>query len=103
MLLWSAALGRAVWRAAFGHVGSAYGRTMIRGVFGIVKGGFWGIRRRMHDGRDSRLRGNDGEGVGGMTGGCGNDGEVWEWRPERASCRNGVRFVIQYVCVGIAE
>ena len=40
MLLWRAALGRAVWRAAFGHVGSAYSRTMIRGVFGVVKGGF---------------------------------------------------------------
>ena len=35
VLLW-----RAVWRAAFVHVGSAYGRTMIRGVFGVVKGGF---------------------------------------------------------------
>ena len=38
-----------------------------------------------------------------MTGGCGNDGEGWEWKPESASRRNGVRFVIQYVCVGIAE
>ena len=35
MLLW-----RAVWRAAFVHVGSAYRRTMIGGVFGVVKGGF---------------------------------------------------------------
>ena len=67
MLLWRVALGRAVcWRAAFWHVGSAYWRTMIRGVFGVVKGGFWGIRRRMQEG-DSRLRGNDGRG-------CGNDG-----------------------------
>lgn len=38
-----------------------------------------------------------------MTGGCGNDGEVWEWKPERASRRNGAWYVIQYVCVGIAE
>ena len=37
---WRAALGRAVWRAVFGHVGSAYSRMMIRGVFGVVKGGF---------------------------------------------------------------
>ena len=37
---------------------------MIRGVFGVVKGGFWGIRRRMQDGGDSRLRGNDGVGDG---------------------------------------
>ena len=40
MLLWRAALGRAVWRAAFVHVGSAYRRTMIGGVFGVVKGVF---------------------------------------------------------------
>ena len=40
MFLWRAALGRAVWRAAFGHVGSAYWRTMIGDVFGVVKGGF---------------------------------------------------------------
>ena len=45
MLLWRVALGVAVWRAAFGHVGSAYRRTMIRGVFGVVKGGFSGICR----------------------------------------------------------
>ena len=43
MFHWRAALGRAVWRAAFVHVGSAYGRTMIRGMFGVVKGGFSGI------------------------------------------------------------
>ena len=47
MFLWRAALGRAVWRAAFVHVGSAYWRTMIRGVFGVVKGGF---SRVSHDG-----------------------------------------------------
>ena len=29
-----------LWRAAFWHVGSAYWRTMIGGVFGVVKGGF---------------------------------------------------------------
>ena len=29
-----------LWRVAFVHVGSAYRRSMIRGVFGIVKGGF---------------------------------------------------------------
>ena len=68
MFFWRAALGRAVWRAAFVHVGSAYWRYMIRGVFGIVKGGFSRIRRRMQDGGDSRLRGNDGVGAG-MTGG----------------------------------
>ena len=50
MLLWRGAfvhvaLGRAVWRAVFGHVGSAYRYYMIRGVFGVVKGGFSGICR----------------------------------------------------------
>ena len=50
MFHWRAALGRAVWRAAFGHVGSACRYYMIGGVFGVVKGGFWGIRRRMQDG-----------------------------------------------------
>ena len=29
-----------LWRAALGHVGSAYRRTMIGGVCGVVKGGF---------------------------------------------------------------
>ena len=29
-----------LWRAVFVHVGSAYRRTMIGGVFGVVKGGF---------------------------------------------------------------
>ena len=44
MLLWRrAALGVSVWHAAFGHVGSAYRRTMIGGVSAVVKGGFWGI------------------------------------------------------------
>ena len=38
------------WRAAFGHVGSAYQRTMIRGVFGVVKGGFAGICRWTQEG-----------------------------------------------------
>ena len=50
MLLWRAALGRAVWRAVFWHVGSAYRHTMILGVCAVVKGGFSGIRRWMHDG-----------------------------------------------------
>ena len=50
MLLLRAGLGRAVWRAAFVHVGSAYSRTMIGGVCAVVKGGFWGIRRRMQEG-----------------------------------------------------
>ena len=50
MSLWRAVLGRAVWRAAFGHVGSAYWHYMILGVFGVVKGGFWGICRRMQEG-----------------------------------------------------
>ena len=40
MFLWRAALGRAVWRAVFWHVGSAYQRTMIGGLFGVVKGDF---------------------------------------------------------------
>ena len=40
VLLWRVALGRAVWRAAFVYVGSAYQHTMIGGVFGVVKGGF---------------------------------------------------------------
>ena len=46
VLLWRAAFGRAV----FVHVGSAYSRTMIRGVFGVVKGGFSRICRRTQDG-----------------------------------------------------
>ena len=50
MLLWRAASWVSVWRAVFGHVGSAYWRTMIRGVCAVVKGGFWGICRRTHDG-----------------------------------------------------
>ena len=29
-----------LWRAALGHVVSAYRPYMIRGVFGVVKGGF---------------------------------------------------------------
>ena len=61
MFLWRAASGRAVWRAVFVHVGSAYWHYMIRGVFGVVKGGFSGICRRTAGG-DSRLRGNDGGG-----------------------------------------
>ena len=40
MFFWRAALGRAVWRAVFGHVGSAYWHYMIGDVFGVVKGGF---------------------------------------------------------------
>ena len=40
VLLWRVALGRAVWRAAFVHVGSAYWRIMIRGACAVVKGGF---------------------------------------------------------------
>ena len=39
-----------LWRGAFVHVGSAYRRIMIRGLFGVVKGGFSGICRRTHDG-----------------------------------------------------
>ena len=42
-----AALWVSVWCAVFWHVGSAYWRTMIRGVFGVVKGGFSGICRRV--------------------------------------------------------
>ena len=50
MLLWRVALGVSVWRAAFVHVGSAYRRTMIGGVFGVVKGGFPRIRRWTQEG-----------------------------------------------------
>ena len=50
MLLWRAALGVSVWRAAFGHVVSAYRHIMIRGMCAVVKGGFSGIRRRMQEG-----------------------------------------------------
>ena len=69
MLLWRAAFGRAaswvsVWRAAFVHVGSAYRRTMIRGVLAVVKGGFSGICRRMQEGGIPAYAG--------MTGGGGN-------------------------------
>ena len=79
MLLWRAvlgrvALGRAVWRAAFGYVGSAYRHYMIGGVFGVVKGGFSGICRRTAGGGDSRLRGNDGRGAGMAGWGDGNGG-----------------------------
>ena len=34
-----------LWRAVFVHVGSAYRHTMIGGLFGVVKGGFSGMRR----------------------------------------------------------
>ena len=33
-----------LWRAVFVHVGSAYRRTMIGGLFGVVKGGFSRVR-----------------------------------------------------------
>ena len=63
MLLWRAALGAYVWRAAFGHVVSAYWHYMIGDLFGVVKGVFFheyvvGCRRG-----DSRLRGNDDRGL----------------------------------------
>ena len=60
MFLWRAVC----WRAAFGHVGSAYRHHMIRGVFGVVKGGFSGIRRRMQDGGIPAYAGMTGWGVG---------------------------------------
>ena len=59
-----------LWRAVFGHVGSAYWHYMIGGVFGVVKGGFSGICRRMQEGRIPAYAG--------MTGGGGN-GEVGVW------------------------
>ena len=66
MLLWRVALGRAVWRAVFGHVGSAYWHYMIGGVFGVVKGGFSRIYRRTQE--------------GGIPAYAGMAGGVWEWR-----------------------
>ena len=66
MFHWRAALGVSVWRAVFVHVGSAYRCTMIRGVFGVVKGGFSGICRRMQEGGIPAYAG--------MTGGGGNGG-----------------------------
>ena len=68
MLLWRAALGV----SRFGRCRCRFGLSvhyMIGGVFGVVKGGFSGICRRMQDRGDSRLRGNDGRGVGMTTGG----------------------------------
>ena len=56
MSLWRVALGRAVWRAALGHVGSAYWRTMIGGVLAVVKGGF--SRSFAPASRHSRVGGN---------------------------------------------
>ena len=47
---------------------------MIGGVCAVVKGGFSGICRRTQDGGDSRLRGNDGRGVGCDVIRGGNDG-----------------------------
>ena len=44
MLLWRAALGVSVWRAAFWHVGSASRHTMIGGMLAVVKGGFSRVR-----------------------------------------------------------
>ena len=66
MLLLRAALGRAVWRGVFWHVGSAYQRTMIGGLFGVVKGGFSGICRRTQEGGIPAYAG--------MTGGGGGNG-----------------------------
>ena len=66
VLLWRGALGVSVCGAAFVHVGSAYGRTMIRGVFTVVKGGFSGIRCRMQ-GRIPAYAGMTGGGVNGGT------------------------------------
>ena len=39
-----------LWRAAFGHVGSAYQCYMIGDVSAVVKGGFSGICRRTQEG-----------------------------------------------------
>ena len=68
MLLWRVALGGAVWRVGSGHVGSAYWRYMIGGLFGVVKGGFssgfagWGIPA--YSGMTGGGAGYDGGGVG---------------------------------------
>ena len=81
MLLWRAVLWVSVCGAAFVHVGSAYQRTMIGGVFRVVKGGFSRVRishvipttpphaipalsPSLPHHPDSRLRGNDGRGCG---------------------------------------
>ena len=53
-----------LWSVAFCHVGSAYSRTMIRGVFGVVKGGFSRIRRRMQEGGIPAYAGMTGWGAG---------------------------------------
>ena len=68
MLLWRAVLGRTVWRAAFWHVGSAYRHYMIGGVFGVVKGGFWGICRRTAGGGIPAYAGMTGQRGGGNGG-----------------------------------
>ena len=62
-----------LWRAAFWHVGTAYSRTMIRGAFAVVKGGF---SRVSHDGgipAYAGMTGGDGEWRGWETGMRGYD------------------------------
>ena len=72
MLLWRAAFGRVVWRAAFWHVGSAYWHIMIGGLLAVVKGGFSGICRWTRDGGIPAYAGMTGGGGGhdGMGVGC---------------------------------
>ena len=76
MFHWCAALGVSVWRAIFVHVGSAYRRTMIGDVFGVVKGGFWGIRRRMQEGGIPAYAGMTGWGNGNGGGYDGMEGGI---------------------------
>ena len=64
-----------LWRAVFVHVGSAYRHYMIGGVFGVVKGGFSRIRRRIQDGGIPAYAGMTG-GVWDMTG-WGRDTMGW--------------------------
>ena len=65
-----------LWRAALGHVGSAYRHTMIGGLFGVVKGGFWGICRRTQEGGIPAYAGMTGGMWDRTGGGVGYDGRA---------------------------
>ena len=64
MLLWRAALGRAVWRAAFVHVRFGLSAYYDRGRVRCCQGGIFANTTADSGRRDSRLRGNDGRGAG---------------------------------------
>ena len=64
MLLWRAALGRAVCGAAFVHVGSAYWHYDTGRVRCCQGGIFGNMSADAGGGGDSRLRGNDVGGAG---------------------------------------